>query len=111
MLAGRQALELKTHSIRRGSGEREGAVQNAAGLADLHVKLASPLGALGPGFIPLKLTCNPELFFYLRAGCFLFFEERAPERPFLSRRGAAEVKSDQSSGGTARSVSWHLPRQ
>lgn len=24
MLAGRQALELKTHSIRRGSGEREG---------------------------------------------------------------------------------------
>lgn len=73
MLAGRQALELKTHSVRRGSGEREGAVQNAAGLADLHVELASPLGALGPGFIPSKPTCKPEpSFFFLPVSGRLF---------------------------------------
>lgn len=90
MLAGRQALQLKTHSIRRGSGEREGAVQNAAGLANLHVKLASPLGALGPGFIPLKLTCNPELFSTCERDAFYSLKKEHLRGPFC--RGEAQLR-------------------
>lgn len=47
MLAGRQALELKTLSIRRGSGERGGRLIN--------VKLLDLLAMLGPSLIKTEL--------------------------------------------------------
>lgn len=92
MLAGRQALELKTHSIRRGSGEREGAAET---LQDILTYITpKPISHARTRLYLIKTnlqicasTCECDVF-----------------RPFLA-------KSDRSSGGTAQPVSWHLPCQ
>lgn len=48
MLAGRQALELKTLSIRGGSEEREGSVKTLQDILALDVELVNLLATLGP---------------------------------------------------------------
>lgn len=66
MLAGRQALELKTLSIRRGSEEREGAVKNTAGRTNIDVKPVNLLATLGSGFYQIKSNSGICVFTFER---------------------------------------------